>query len=54
MGFKPQIIGTSVVHHYRVFELDINDYERLIETAMTEIPKLITDIQSKPLNNPIL
>jgi GT2 family glycosyltransferase len=49
LGFKPQIIGSQIVHHYRIFALDVNMYEKLIETAMSEIPKLITDIQSRPL-----
>lgn len=50
-GHKPQIMKNQIVHHYRVFSLDINDFERMTEQAMVEIPKLMSDIQSKPLIN---
>lgn len=46
-GYKPQILKTALVHHYRIFSLDINDYEILMEKAMSTIPKLVTDIRAE-------
>jgi len=46
-GLKPQIMRNPVAHHYRVFSLDINEYERLTEQAMVAIPKLIRDTQTQ-------
>ena len=48
-GHKPQIMKNQIVHHYRIFSLDISDYERMTEQAMTTLPKLMTDVQSRPL-----
>jgi glycosyltransferase involved in cell wall biosynthesis len=44
-GWKPQVIRTPVCHHYRIFALDISEFERLSERAMVELPKLIRDAQ---------
>jgi len=48
-GYKPQVMKNPVGHHYRIFSLDLNEYERLTEQAMVTIPKLLTDVQSKPV-----
>ena len=48
-GHKPQIMKNQIVHHYRIFSLDISEFERLTEQAMSEIPKLMSDVQSRPL-----
>jgi GT2 family glycosyltransferase len=48
-GHKPQIMKNPIVHHYRVFSLDINEFERMTEQAMVEIPKLMSDVQSRAL-----
>lgn len=44
-GWKPQVIRTPVCHHYRVFSLDISEFERLSEQAMAELPKLVREAQ---------
>lgn len=46
---KPQIMKNQIVHHYRIFSMDISEYERMTEQAMVTLPKLLTDIQSKPV-----
>ena len=46
-GFKPQIMRTPICHHYRIFSLDINEYERLTEQAMVTIPQLLREIQGE-------
>jgi GT2 family glycosyltransferase len=46
-GHKPQIMKNSIAHHYKVFGLDINEYERLTEQAMISIPQLVQDAQSR-------
>lgn len=48
-GHKPQIMKNPIVHHYRIFTLDINEYERLTEQAMATLPKLMSDVQSKAI-----
>jgi len=48
-GHKPQIMKNQIVHHYRIFSLDINEFERMTEQAMVEIPKLMSDVQSRAL-----
>lgn len=48
-GYKPQVMKTPVCHHYKAFSLDINEYERMTEKAMTTIPRLIQAAQSVPV-----
>lgn len=45
-GFKPQITGNSIVHHFRSLSIDPNDYERLSEDAMSKMPDLMQKAQS--------
>jgi GT2 family glycosyltransferase len=40
-GHKPQVMKNNIVHHYRVFSLNINEYEKLVEQAMVTIPKIM-------------
>ncbi len=49
MGHNPQVMRNPVAHHYRIFSLDINAYEKLVEQAMVTIPQLLRDVQSKPV-----
>jgi hypothetical protein len=46
-GFNPQVMRNPIAHHYRIFSLDINDYERLTEQATVTLPKVIQEIQSE-------
>ena len=45
-GYKPQIMRNPICHHYRVFGLDLNEYERLVENATVAIPKLMRELQT--------
>jgi GT2 family glycosyltransferase len=45
-GYKPQVMRNPICHHYRIFSLDINEYERLTEQAMVNIPKLMRELQT--------
>lgn len=45
-GYKPQVMRNPICHHYRIFSLDINEYERLVDKAMVEIPRLTRELQS--------
>jgi len=47
MGYKPQVMRNPIVHHYRDFSLDINDFERLTEEAMRAIPQLLRELQTQ-------
>lgn len=44
---KPQVIRNPLVHHYGVFAMDINDYNRFRKKAGSLIPELMRDIQTK-------
>ncbi len=48
-GWKPQVMRNPVCHHYRTFSLDINEFERLTERAMIEIPRLMRELQTMPV-----
>ena len=48
-GFKPQIMKNIIAHHYRIFSLDINDYEIIIEKAMVTIPQIVREKQGQSL-----
>ena len=48
-GHKPQIMKNQIVHHYKIFSLDISEFERLTEQAMATLPKLLSEVQSKAL-----
>lgn len=47
LGFKPQVMKNPIAHHYKIFSLDINEYERFTEQAMVTIPQLMKDFQSE-------
>jgi GT2 family glycosyltransferase len=44
-GWKPQIMRNRICHHYRIFALNINEYERLSDQASIEMPKLVREAQ---------
>jgi hypothetical protein len=46
-GQRPQIMKNTIIHHYKIFSMDISEYERMTEQAMTTLPKLMTEINSK-------
>ena len=48
-SFRPQVMRNPVCHHYRIFSLDINEYERLTEQAMITIPRLLREMQGTPV-----
>lgn len=45
-GYKPQIMKNPIVHHYRMFSLDVNEFERLTESATVMIPRLMREMQA--------
>jgi GT2 family glycosyltransferase len=46
-GYKPQVLKGQIAHHYKIFSLDINVFEKMTEQAMIEIPKLLKEVQSE-------
>lgn len=46
-NYRPQIIRNSIVHHYAISSFDISKYEQLGEQAMTTIPTLLREVQSR-------
>lgn len=45
-GFSPQVMNNNIVHHNRIFAMDVSEYERMVENAMITIPKLLREIYS--------
>lgn len=52
-GYKPQIMKNQIAHHYQIFSLDINEFERMTELSMVQLPKLLRDIQSEQIKRVI-
>jgi GT2 family glycosyltransferase len=48
-GFRPQVIKTQIVWHYKIFSLNVNDFERFNEIAYTLLPKRFQQIQSRSI-----
>jgi len=48
-NYKPQIMRNSIAHHYKIFALDINEYERIVEQAMVMIPQSLREAQGQPV-----
>lgn len=46
-GFQPQATGNNIVHHYKAFVSDPNEYERMGELAMSTIGKLYMGLQQR-------
>lgn len=44
---KPQIIKNQIVHHYAIFGVDVNEYEKFAENAMIHIASLLRGLQGK-------
>lgn len=51
MGYSPQVMKNPVVHHFHIFSLeDVSVWERMLESASANIPKLLRSIQSEGLS----
>jgi 2-iminoacetate synthase ThiH len=37
----------SIAHHYKIFSIDINEFEKLTEQAMITIPTILREVQSE-------
>lgn len=48
-GYNPQVMKNPICHHYRVFNVNINEFEKFTEQAMVTIPQLLRDFQSEGL-----
>jgi GT2 family glycosyltransferase len=48
-GLKPQVMKNNLAHHYKIFGLDVNDYERMTEDAYKLLPKIYHQTQTKSL-----
>lgn len=48
-GYKPQIMRNSIAHHYKIFALDINEYERIVEQAMVVLPQAMREAQGQSI-----
>ena len=46
-GFKPQVMQNSIAHHYRIFGVNINDYEQQDDIARQMLPIVYMQAQSR-------
>lgn len=46
-NWKPQVLKSSVACHYRIFGIDVSEYERHLEQAMSILPKMISENNSR-------
>lgn len=44
---KPQVIKNSLLHHYKIFGMDVNEFERFSEQAMIVLPNLMRNLSTK-------
>ena len=50
-GFKPQVMKNNIIHHYKIFNIDVNTFEKLSEEAMGLMPKIVSQTQSRSVVN---
>jgi len=50
-GFKPQVMKNNIIHHYKIFNIDVNTFEKLSEEAMGLLPKIVSQTQSRAVTN---
>ena len=48
--WKPQVMKNNIAHHYKIFALDVNQYEQMVEKCLSELSTMIQQIQSRPVN----
>jgi len=46
-GLKPQIMKNNLVHHYKIFGVDVNDYQVMTAEASALLPKIYQQCQSR-------
>lgn len=46
-GFQPQVMQNTIVHHYRIFGIDINEYEQQDLMSKTNLPQAYMDAQTR-------
>jgi len=46
-GYKPQAVTNPIVHHYKAFAMNGNEFERFSEEAMAKVPKLAQQAQMR-------
>lgn len=54
LGYKPQLMKNTIAHHYKIFGIDISVFEKMVDQAQIEIPKLIKEVQSQTVKNIIV
>ena len=48
LGYAPQVMKNPIVHHYHIFSLeDVSIWEKMLESASANIPKLLRTLQSQ-------
>lgn len=48
-GYKPQIMKNQIVHHYKIFSLNISIFEEMSERTLIDLPRLMSGVQSKSI-----
>lgn len=48
-GLKPQIMANTIAHHYRIFGINVNDFDRIKNQAEALLPKIYKQSLSRTL-----
>jgi hypothetical protein len=46
-GYKPQVMQNNIAHHYKIFSIDINEYEKLEQDSHNMLPMVYQKAQSR-------
>ena len=46
-GYNPQVMKNPITHHYKIFGIDVNEHEKILEKAIAILPKMISDVNSR-------
>jgi len=46
-GLRPQVMENNLAHHYKIFGLDVNDFERMREDTQRILPKVYQQTHAK-------
>lgn len=48
-GLKPQVMKNNLAHHYKVFGVDVNEFDRMNDEAAALLPRIYQQAQSRTL-----
>jgi len=46
-GYKPQVMQNNIAHHYKIFSIDVNEYEKLEQDSLNMLPMVYQKAQTR-------